>query len=139
MTTFEYKVVASPRKSKAPRKVKGPEAKFAATLGDVINEMAAEGWEYQRAETLPSDERQGLTGKTVKYHSVLVFRRAVEAAVEDQPVADIEQTPAPAYSEPQRDEPVLTRPEVEAEAEGPASEGFMDDSPMASSSRETTE
>ncbi len=42
-----------------------------------MNEMGGDGWEYLRADTLPCEERQGLTGKTVKYHSMLVFRRPV--------------------------------------------------------------
>ncbi|PTX54029.1 uncharacterized protein DUF4177 [Litoreibacter ponti] len=129
MTTYEYQVVPAPRKAKAPRKVKGPEAKFATTLTDVINEMAADGWEYQRAETLPCDERQGFTGRTTKYHSVLVFRRAVstapapEEAIETPALSAVAAAPvvaAPAaISEPVL-EPQLTRAE-----EGPAPEGFL--------------
>ncbi len=37
--------------------------------------MSAEGWEYVRADVLPSEERSGLTGRTTVYHNVLVFRR----------------------------------------------------------------
>jgi len=51
--------------------------------------MGADGCEYLRADTLPCEERQGLTSKTVKYHSMLVFRRARDAntATEEQPLA----------------------------------------------------
>lgn len=126
MTSFEYKVVPAPRKTRAPRKVKGPEAKFATTLTDVMNEMAAEGWEYQRAETLPCEERQGFTGKTTKYHSMLVFRRPVAAdAVADVDPAPIRQAPAvaaPAAISEAASEPKLTRT-----SDGPAPEGFMQD------------
>ena len=37
--------------------------------------MAREGWEYVRADVLPSEERSGLTGRTTVYHNLLVFRR----------------------------------------------------------------
>jgi hypothetical protein len=47
-----------------------------------MNELAAEGWEYQRAETLPSIERAGLTGSTTEWRNVLVFRRLSEDAAE---------------------------------------------------------
>jgi hypothetical protein len=40
-----------------------------------MNGMAGYGWEYQRAETLPSIERAGLTGTTTEWRNVLVFRR----------------------------------------------------------------
>lgn len=130
MTQFEYIAVPAPRKSKAPRKVKGPEAKFAATVTDVMNEMASDGWEYQRAETLPCEERQGFTGKTVKYHSVLIFRRLRETETVEAPapvVAPIVEEPvfeAPTEPDPDlREEPALTRPH----SDGPAQEGFMSD------------
>lgn len=75
MSMYEYSVVPSPRKGKSGRGVKGKEAKFANAVSAVMNEMGAAGWEYLRADTLPFEERQGLTSKTVKYHSMLVFRR----------------------------------------------------------------
>src|SRR5690606_33864208 len=45
-----------------------------------INRMAQAGWEYVRAETLPCEERSGLTSRTTVYHNVLVFRRALAPA-----------------------------------------------------------
>lgn len=136
MSSYEYTVVPAPRKASAPRKVKGPEAKFASTLTDVMNEMAATGWEYQRAETLPCEERQGFTGKTVKYHSVLVFRRALKAEEKTRPelrptpsfVSAAPVIPAPkprdeAEKAPSRPDPVLSKPA--RSQDGPASEGFL--------------
>ena len=55
--------------------MKTPEARFSNALEQMMNELAAEGWEYQRAETLPSIERSGLTGSTTEWRNVLVFRR----------------------------------------------------------------
>lgn len=76
MSQFEYKVVPAPAKGLKARGIKSPEARFANTLEGVMNTMGAQGWEYQRAETLPSQERSGLTGSVTKYRNVLVFRRA---------------------------------------------------------------
>ena len=75
MTAFEYKVVPAPAKGRKGVGVKGPEAKFSFALQELMNEQAAEGWEYYRADILPSEERQGLTSTQTVYRSVLVFRR----------------------------------------------------------------
>lgn len=75
---YEYKVVPAPHRGERAKGVKGTEARFALSLGNTINAQAAEGWEYVRAETLPCEERSGLTGKTTTFMNMLVFRRAVE-------------------------------------------------------------
>ncbi len=77
---YEYKVVPAPEKGTKAKGVKAPEARFALMLQDVMNQHAAEGWEYQRAETLPSQERAGLTSSATVFRNVLVFRRPVETA-----------------------------------------------------------
>ncbi|GAA6199482.1 DUF4177 domain-containing protein [Aquicoccus sp. SU-CL01552] len=82
MPRYEYKVVPAPAKGRKAKGVKTPEARFALSVETVLNEMGAEGWEYLRAELLPSDERSGLTGSTTHWRNVLVFRRPVEG-VED--------------------------------------------------------
>jgi hypothetical protein len=79
MTGFEYKVVPAPVRGEKARGLKSAEARFAHALERVINEMASEGWEYQRAETLPSEERSGLTGSVTHWRNMLVFRRARNA------------------------------------------------------------
>ncbi len=82
MTGYEYKVVPAPAQGRKAKGVRGAEARFAFALETVMNEMAAEGWDYVRAETLPSEERQGLSGKTTVFRNLLVFRRARDAALE---------------------------------------------------------
>ncbi|MGY3439496.1 MULTISPECIES: DUF4177 domain-containing protein [unclassified Marinovum] len=82
MTRYDYKVVPAPAQGRKARGVKGAEGRFALALETVINEYSADGWEYQRAETLPSEERQGLSGKTTVYRNVLVFRRVREEEIE---------------------------------------------------------
>lgn len=75
MAAYEYSVIPAPAKGVKAKGVKTPEARFAHALQDLMNEMGAEGWEYQRAETLPSTERSGLTGTATQWRHVLVFRR----------------------------------------------------------------
>lgn len=75
MTDFEYKVVPAPQKGTRKRGVRGMGARFALTVETLMNELAAEGWDYLRSDTLPCEERSGLTNHVTKYHSILVFRR----------------------------------------------------------------
>ena len=76
MTRYEYKVVPAPVKGLKARGVRSAEGRFANALEETMNKMGVDGWEYQRAETLPSVERSGLTGSTTTYRNMLVFRRA---------------------------------------------------------------
>lgn len=77
MSQYEYKVLPAPAKGKKAKGIRGPEARFAHVLEETLNQLAAEGWEYLRAETLPSEERHGLTSVSTTFRSVLVFRRAI--------------------------------------------------------------
>ncbi len=80
MMRYEYKVCPAPSKGRKGSGVKGPQARFARGLELMMNELGAEGWEYQRSDILPSEERQGLTSSQTVYRSVLVFRRALPEA-----------------------------------------------------------
>ena len=82
MPGFEYKVVAAPRKGLKVKGANTSEERFAHALASVMNEQAKDGWEYLRTDTLPMEERRGLTGKTTVYQNMLVFRRERP----DQPV-----------------------------------------------------
>ncbi|MDO5657659.1 MAG: DUF4177 domain-containing protein [Paracoccus sp. (in: a-proteobacteria)] len=99
MTQFEYTVIPAPARSEKIKGAKTPADRYAVALGAAINEMAAQGWDYVRAETLPSEERSGLTGRTVMFHNLLVFRRA--KAVMAQAPAPREAEPAPAAARPE--------------------------------------
>ncbi|MCG7625299.1 DUF4177 domain-containing protein [Epibacterium sp. Ofav1-8] len=96
MQNYEYKVVPAPNRGKKARGVKTPEARFANGIEGMLNEMAAQGWEFQRAEMLPSEERSGLTGTKTTWRNILVFRRALAApgVAEPTPVAAADPTPA---------------------------------------------
>ena len=102
MQRHEYKVVPAPQKGTKARGVKTPEGRFANSIEQLLNQMAQDGWEYQRAELLPSEERSGLTGSAVNWRNVLVFRRALATA-------EAEPTPPP-IEEEKEEEPQQVRP-----------------------------
>lgn len=77
MQLHEYKVVPAPNRGEKARGLKTPADRFAHALALLMNELARDGWEYLRADTLPSEERTGFTKRTTVYHAVLVFRRAL--------------------------------------------------------------
>lgn len=98
MRNFEYKAVPAPTRGQKAKGVKTTEDRFALSITDVLNDMAEDGWEYIRAETLPCDERKGLTGTQTTYQNVLIFRRFKSEAQPlplDVPIA----APAPAAND----------------------------------------
>jgi len=108
----EYKVLPAPTRGLKAKGVKTPEGRFANALEAKMNEMAAEGWEYLRTDTLPSEQREGLMSKTTVYQNVMVFSRAViDASVEDDTAMD---TLVPA-TEPVQAAPAVAAPPVDAE------------------------
>lgn len=78
MTRYEYKVCPAPAKGRKDKGLKTPEARFALAVEMQINLLAADGWQYQRTDILPSEERQGLTSSRTVYRTVMVFRRALD-------------------------------------------------------------
>lgn len=97
MAKYEYMVVPAPVKGVKAKGAKTPAARFANALTQVMNEYGAQGWDYVRSDTLPCEERSGLTGKTTNFQNMLVFRRVLEEA----PVA----APAPEAEEITEEEP----------------------------------
>lgn len=78
MTRFEYKVVPAPKQGEKARGVRGAEDRFALALTNLLNAYGRDGWDYVRTDTLPVEERHGLTGRTsTTYQNMLVFRRAL--------------------------------------------------------------
>ncbi len=106
MSKFVYKAVPAPTKGQKAKGVKSTEERFALSITDTLNEMAADGWEYVRAETLPCDERKGLTGTQTSYQNILIFKRFLQA----QPMTlGAETQPAPTPAEPPQREMPLRR------------------------------
>lgn len=94
MQRHEYTVIPAPARGEKARGARTPAERFSFALLTEMNRMAAQGWEYVRAETLPCEERSGLTSRTTVYHNVLVFRREIAPPVRAvEPVAA--QSPAP--------------------------------------------
>lgn len=98
MPRYEYKVVPAPTKGRKGKGIKGAEARFSHALQELMNGLSGYGWEYQRAETLPSVERSGLTSTTTEWRNVLVFRRLRE---NDASVFAPELLPAPTAPPPE--------------------------------------
>ena len=111
MQTWEYKVVPAPAKGTKAKGAKSAEARFALSVQNVLNEMAAEGWIYDRSDMLPSQERAGLTSSTTQWRNLLVFKRPLAQddtpeivgileppTVEDDPAPDAETVDEPADS-----------------------------------------
>jgi hypothetical protein len=128
MPRYEYKVLPAPPKGTKAKGIKSPEGRFALSIEQLLNQMGASGWEYQRAELLPSDERSGLTGTTVHWRNVLVFRRPLDSAVahvdavqddiavlQDSDPAPVAEVPLAAISQPVEDPPLTREPSADAE------------------------
>lgn len=126
MQRFEYRIIPAPRRADKVKGAKTLEERFAATLVQAMNALGAEGWEYLRADTLPCEERTGLTGSKTSYQTLLVFRRPVEAP-KAEPVAPmpaaVPDLPA-AIAPPRRPTPLwlgkADAPAGQAPALGPA-------------------
>ena len=98
MSKYEYKVVPAPKKGQRGKGLRSTESRFANALQVVMNEHGAEGWEYQRTDTLPCEERSGLTGKTNAFQNMLIFRRELGAMHETKTqtvAAPVERQPDP--------------------------------------------
>ncbi len=111
MAEFEYKVVPAPKQGAKAKGIKGAEAQFANTLETLMNEVAADGWEYQRTDTLPCEERQGLTGRVTVFQNMLVFRRMTAAAAAEKLRAAVETAEAHRAAQPAA-EPVAQIPQT---------------------------
>lgn len=118
---FEYKVVPAPTKGLKARGVKSGVDRFANALETKMNELAADGWDYQRTDTLPCEEREGLMGKTTVYQNMLVFRRLIVDQVEDAPQQqEAKALPAPELST--KEEPHVLENDVNDDAPTPSDE-----------------
>lgn len=98
MKRYEYQVVPAPKKGEKAKGAKTTADRFAATLTGLMNKMGANGWEYLRADTLPCDERVGLTGSKPVFQNMLIFRREMLAeAVEMLEPETVQRTEPPLH------------------------------------------
>ncbi len=122
MAKFEYKVVPAPTRGLKAKGVKSSQDRFANALETVMNDLAADDWEYLRTDSLPAEEREGLMGKTTVFQNMLVFRRPAEAiAKDDTPTAEtrvIEVLEAPQEPKQITQQPApVARPDTSVAAE----------------------
>jgi len=123
MQRYEFQVVPAPRRGEKARSARTTEERFALALTTLMNNLGQEGWEYVRADTLPCDERSGLTGTKTTFQNVLVFRRVLNGLDEDLPERPMMKIFA---AEPATTVPKLgpaDTPEGAAPAIGPAKSG----------------
>jgi hypothetical protein len=82
MRRFEYKMAPLPGSHPDVRKRRRSPADYAAAvLEAVVNEHAADGWEFDGTETVTSVARKSmLSAKAAVTHTILVFRRPVDPA-----------------------------------------------------------
>ncbi len=115
MQTHEYKVVPAPNRGEKGPGLKTSADRYAGALATLMNTLARDGWEYLRADTLPSDERTGFTKRTTVYHSMLVFCRPLPVRAAAEPPRRQLTTEAPTGKAPAIAGPTTTEP-IEGEA-----------------------
>jgi hypothetical protein len=72
---YEFTVVPAPSKAERAEGCRTDADRMARALTTLFNEMALDGWDYIRAETLPNDNSKDLTGTAARTMTLLVFRR----------------------------------------------------------------
>ncbi|MFD1914323.1 DUF4177 domain-containing protein [Halodurantibacterium flavum] len=130
MARYEYKVIPAPVRGAKLRGVRDERERFAQTISQVMNDMALQGWEYQRAETLPCEERKGLFKRETSYQNLLVFRRAQHDEAQDAVLSDTPRLKEPAL---ERHSPAaeFREPQVQPVAPPPQAHGSAAPSPAA--------
>jgi len=106
---FEYKVIPAPTKASKVKGLKRGEDKFAASLAAILNEQGAEGWQYQRTDTLPVESRAGLTSHSTAFHNMLIFRRVINEVGREAHVEITPETP-PVSAADAMPEPIIKAP-----------------------------
>jgi hypothetical protein len=121
MPVYEYRVIPAPKRGIKGKGVgSASAARFAHAMELLMNDMGRDGWDYVRADTLPCEERQGLTGRTTVFQNMLVFRKVEETVTEA--LAPRIAIPAPVVQPPALAAPTLrlADPLPGAPALGPA-------------------
>lgn len=78
MEDYEYKVIPAPARTVKVKGLKTTGERFAHLLTEALNREAEQGWTFLRAESLPCEERKGLTGTARSTQTVLIFRRTLQ-------------------------------------------------------------
>ena len=117
---YEYKVLPAPKAGLKGKGIKSAEDRFANALATAMNTLGAEGWEYQRTDTLPASQREGLMGKATVFQNMMVFRRELPEDVEILPIppAEAEESVEESEAAPEIEEDVAETEEVDTDQEG---------------------
>ncbi|MEM6662012.1 MAG: hypothetical protein AAF666_07520 [Pseudomonadota bacterium] len=114
---YEYKCVGAPERAKRRRGAKSRSDRVAKAVEEVIAAEAVDGWEYQRTDLIPMEEKAGFLSRPQEVHrAVLVFRRALAS---QPPSVHIPAAVAPVAAPAPVVEPVTREPEpaLQPEAE----------------------
>ncbi len=79
MERFEYCLVEAPKKSSKYKRSSKSDDMFAHTVMDGMNELAREGWQFLRTETMYERRRTGFFIGKPRVHEYMVYRRALRS------------------------------------------------------------
>ncbi|SDZ09487.1 hypothetical protein SAMN05444004_10613 [Jannaschia faecimaris] len=80
---YEYEVIPAPTKAKRVAGLIKENERVAHEISELFNDMAIDGWEYVRADTISIDDVTGISGNIPKAHTLLVFRRPLIQSTTD--------------------------------------------------------
>lgn len=72
---YEFLVLPAPIKGERAEGLRTDADRMAGTLTTLFNDMALDGWDYVRADTVPNESSKDPTGTAPKTMTLLVFRR----------------------------------------------------------------
>lgn len=88
MTKFEFRAIPCPERALRQRDLPAGADAFCETLSAAINDLAGEGWDYVRAETIEVKTRRGFRTRKAD-RTFLVFRREIEPLFAARPATDV--------------------------------------------------
>lgn len=84
MSYYEYVVIPVSKAAPRAKGMKRTDERFAHGLSETLNQFGAEGWQFQRTETMSVEAKAGFFSRPASEQvTVMIFRRRVGAAVPD--------------------------------------------------------
>ena len=85
MSYYEYVVVPVPKAAPRARGVKRTDERFAHGLSETLNHFGAEGWEFQRTETVGVEAKAKFFSRpATEQVTVMIFRRWIDTAASNE-------------------------------------------------------
>jgi len=122
MPHYEFRVIPAPKQGLKAKGLRSTGDRFAHAVEVQMNDMGAQGWEFLRSETLPCEERVGLTGRQTVFQTMLVFRRE-KVVAEERPRLPMLAAPVEASPEVRTDTLIRPVPSVGPATPPPANDG----------------